>query len=526
MVNKNLTGVTLSHKIQVLFVVLVGGSGVWLLGRILATGEISGIATIVLVLGIGFSALILVVNWQLGLFFLLGWIVFEDLVRKYTGNNLLILLVKDVLVLVIYSVVFLQWWQGRLTLFRPPFLFSLLLMIWIGTIQVFNPASPSIFYGLVGWKLYFFYIPLLFVGYALIDTERTLHIFLIFSLIIACVVAIIGIIQSIVGAEFLNPDTLAPELEALNRLFRKAPEEGVLFYRTPGVFVSDGRFGQYMQLMFVVSLGTLIYFSFANKNWIFLSIPMVAFGLCATALIMSGLRGASMRTLISFVALVSLMVWNIRQTRNLRSRFLLYVGLVCSITLVGIVAVAQLYPEEFDARWQFYTQTLVPGTEHSEIEYRVLEFPVSQFSIITSAPLSAVGYGIGTASQATLYVPDFFGVPRPSTPGARESGFGVIAVELGYLGLLCWLIWSTVVIYSCWKIMRQLRQTRFLPLGVVVFWVTVMILLIMTINNLTAYQNFVNNIYLWLLIGVLFKLPTLLPGNDPAQLEKQRRANL
>ena len=46
---------------------------------------------------------------------------------------------------------------------------------WLGLIQVFNQNSPSILYGLLGFKVYFYYVPLLFAGYALIRTDGDLQ---------------------------------------------------------------------------------------------------------------------------------------------------------------------------------------------------------------------------------------------------------------------------------------------------------------------------------------------------------------
>ena len=43
--------------------------------------------------------------------------------------------------------------------FRPTFLVLLLCFLFFGMIQVFNPSSTSVFYGLMGMKLYFIYVP-------------------------------------------------------------------------------------------------------------------------------------------------------------------------------------------------------------------------------------------------------------------------------------------------------------------------------------------------------------------------------
>ena len=37
-------------------------------------------------------------NWRNGVYFFLGWLLFEDLARKFLGNNMMIYFAKDVLV--------------------------------------------------------------------------------------------------------------------------------------------------------------------------------------------------------------------------------------------------------------------------------------------------------------------------------------------------------------------------------------------------------------------------------------------
>src|SRR2546421_4635746 len=41
-------------------------------------------------------------NWRNGIYFFLSWLLFEDFVRKFLGNNMVIYFVKDFLVLVVF----------------------------------------------------------------------------------------------------------------------------------------------------------------------------------------------------------------------------------------------------------------------------------------------------------------------------------------------------------------------------------------------------------------------------------------
>src|SRR5205807_9329576 len=167
-------------------------------------------------------------NWRMGVYLFLAWLLVEDLPRKFLGNDMRLYFAKDALAVIVYLAFLVAWIQGREPRPRVGFLGPLLVFVGWGLVQVFNPRSPSLIYGLLGLRMYFFYIPLLFVGYALLRDERDLRRFLAFNLVVATVIGGLGIMQSIVGLDFLNPPELAPELTTLGRLVRQVPSTGVL----------------------------------------------------------------------------------------------------------------------------------------------------------------------------------------------------------------------------------------------------------------------------------------------------------
>jgi hypothetical protein len=115
---------------------------------------------------------------------------------------------KDILAIVLY-ISFIPARRNRpVKSFRPPFLVPLLIFIWFGIIQMFNPNSTSIFYGLLGMKVYFLYVPLMFIGYGLIESEEDLQRFLTYNIWLFMAVVGLGIAQSILGPKFLNPIVL------------------------------------------------------------------------------------------------------------------------------------------------------------------------------------------------------------------------------------------------------------------------------------------------------------------------------
>ena len=117
------------------------------------------------------------------------------------------------------------------------------------------------------------------------------------------------------------------------------------------------------------------------------------------------------------------------------------------------------------------------------------------------------GYGIGTTSLGTQYVAKFFHTVPPV--GWVESGFGTLVVEMGIGGLLLWLVMSFAIVFSAWRVVKRLRGSPWFPIAFVIFWYAGILLLPITFAGMPAYEDFVLNAYLWLLLGVLFRLPTL-----------------
>src|SRR5712664_1212927 len=64
-------------------------------------------------------------NWRTGFYTFLIWMIFEDLVRKYMGNGLVLFFGKDILLGLVYLSFFTAVLKGREKTFRPPFLIFL-----------------------------------------------------------------------------------------------------------------------------------------------------------------------------------------------------------------------------------------------------------------------------------------------------------------------------------------------------------------------------------------------------------------
>jgi hypothetical protein len=468
-------------------------------------GDLTSLALIALAF-VGAAFVIATLNdWRKGLYFFLTWLLFEDFARKYLGNNMAIYFAKDFLVAIVYLSFFLAYRRKEVTSFRPPFLVPVLLFVWLGVMQVFNPASPTIVYGILGMKLLFYYIPLLFVGYALLNSEADLRRFFFVNLILALIIVSLGIVQSILGHTFLNPVNPALEIRELSTLYRVAPLSGALAYRPNSVFVSTGRFADFLLVVWLLVFGFSGYLLLRHKRG--RAFAFLVFGLTFAAISLCASRGIVLWSLGSLLFGCIAFVWGapwrqrevIRVLRNVQ-RAAIGVGLAIMLLLAT-------YPEALLSRVAFYTETLSPSSSASELQNRAWDYPIRNFLGAFGDDRWPYGYGIGTTALGTQYVATIF---HAKSAGTRvESGFGTLVLEMGIAGLLLWLVMSFAILFSAWRVVKKLRGSPWFPIDFMIFWYAGLLLLPMTFNGIQPYEDFVLNAYLWLLLGVLFRLPSI-----------------
>lgn len=493
------------QRLITLSVWLIGMWIAWKVGHWVADGEInllefSAIAIVLITISLGILR-----NWRAGFYFFLVWLLFEDMIRKYLGNNMAIFFAKDCLAGLTYISLLIAIRRKEAKVFRPPFLLFLSLFFWLAVLQVFNPYSPSPFYGFLGLKVDFFYIPLMFVAYALIRDERDLRRFLLVFMLLAIVISGLGIIQGIVGPTFLNPPTLQHDIRELGTLEKMTPLTNQVFFLPCSVFVSTGRFGLYLILAVIVGLGSAGYFVLSLFRG--RMIMYVGLGALAIATLLSGSRGALLFSLISVLALSAAFLWGApwrwghgrRLVKAIR-RSLIFAGF-------GLAGFMLLFPSAAASRLGFYSETLLPSSSSYELSNRSWVYPMAELAKSLSGRHWIVGNGTGTDTLGAQYVSELLKEPMPNV--AVEEGFGQMIAEMGILAPFLWILWSAATVGACWKIVRPLKTTRFFPIAVAILWYAFLLLFAISYLALDAYQNYVNNAFLWLLIGILFRLPAL-----------------
>jgi hypothetical protein len=448
---------------------------------------------------------LIISDWRSGVYLFIVWLLFEDLVRKYMGNNMTIYFAKDALVGVTY-IIFLKATRPRVSFLPPTLRWSLGLFVLLGVVQMFNPNSPSFVYGLLGFKLYLYYVPLIFVGYALLRTESDLRRLLFISMGAAGIIALIGIAQSVIGLDFLNPKG-GEDINDLGHLTRYTPS-GLAVPRPPSVFVSDGRFAQYVLLSFILGLGTVGYLLLRGKGGRKLVFPCM--GLVALASVMSGGRGCFVYVVATALLIPAGMLWG--APSNSADTYRLFKAIRRAFVTVALAVAlgATLFPKEIGAPLSFYRETVLLDSKDSETFNRTWDYPVANFLAAFSDREWVMGHGIGTASLGVQYVSRWLGEHAPQI--GVESGYGTLITESGILGLILWLLWTIVFLFSAVKVMLRLRGKATFPIALAIVWFSFLLLFTFTWGSMVIYQNFVLNAYFWLLAGVLFRLPNLAPA--------------
>src|ERR1700688_4805156 len=212
----------------------------------MATWIVAGSDQTAIMFGLGVVGCALVVyilkDWRSGVVLFMLWLLYEDLARKYLGNSMIVFFAKDFLVGIAYISFWMAKRRRQVEILKIPFLVPLGIFFAFAVIQIFNTWTPSVLYGVLGLKTYFYYTPLMLLGYAMMDRPADLDRFLVINIGAGVIIAGLGIAQSVLGVSFLTPDDIAPELYALTHTVRESPISHSTSAVTTSVFVSSGRF--------------------------------------------------------------------------------------------------------------------------------------------------------------------------------------------------------------------------------------------------------------------------------------------
>lgn len=429
-------------------------------------------------------------KWRRGIIILFLWLPLEGLARRILPDQqLLLIFVKDYILFWIYLRIFLVFPLRYDPLLRKYLLAPLIALIAITVVQMFNPNLPNIVIGLLGLKTYFYYVPLLLVGYWMFRSERELIGFVKLLMWTAIPLTLIAAIQILVpGFQFTEDDF------TFSVLVRSTNIQGGLALPT-STFTGFGRYAGYMLLLAFIGIGMTGSTGRGGK-WFRVGLIVAILGI-----IISGRRAH----LFLFLGLSSLLIAvplfysgaaRIRFQRR-RVKSLLRSGLVGIATLSIIAFIA--FPERTERLSSFYLFTLSEGVQEQVYDRFYKE--VVDATVTVWQDIGAFGLGTGLYVQG---VESFLGID--DRPGIRSDGFiPKIMAELGIIGLVAFGWFALNIARLSWRNLMNTRSGPWFFFGLSIFIYQISFFLI----SLKASSQFVDayqQIYFWLFTGVLFGL--------------------
>jgi len=230
-------------------------------------------------------------------------------------------------------------------------------------------------------------------------------------------------------------------------------------------------------------------------------------GIIGGATLFSGSRGAVVYCCASALVLAVGFLWGAPWRWRQAHRMVKAIRRSFVFGALALAALLILFPTEAGSRLAFYTETLSPSSPSYEVPGRAWDYPMANLIGAFGDPNWVLGNGIGTASLGIQYVAKVLGQRPPAL--WVEEGYGQLIIEMGIIAPFLWLLWTGALLYYEWKVLLRLRQTRFFPIGLAIFWYSFLLLYPFTYGGLSPYHNYVSNAYFWLMTGIFFRLPEL-----------------
>ena len=425
----------------------------------------------ILALGIGVAAL----SWRLSVYMLLIYLPFAGIaiVATYPSTQFADV-VKDLGFVLPAYVCFLlseprkSWLFPRL----PVILLSALAVIVV--VECFNPDVPSVLVALIGLKVWLLYLPMLVLGYRLVQNPSELHRLLTILLCVALVPALIGLGEAGVVDVLGKPQTIfhlyGPAAGAVTQNFAHFAYGARDIWRIPSTFSFVAQYFSFTASMIVIAYA---WWRLSGHRW--LGIALIA--LVSLAGFTSGERGA-----LIMLPLLLAMIVMIDGRAKLIAGVALIVLVVLTAAVITLGSGAGLIAVVFKVGYSELYDTTVVG-------------------FVETLKLGILGHGTGTATGASrLAFPGTFVLPR----FYLESWWLHALYELGAPGLAVAAALLVSLIGTGWRVTRSImdREVRAVAAAILAFLVWNLIYdlkgSLMTLDPI--------NVYFWLFAGLLIRL--------------------
>lgn len=438
-------------------------------------------------------------RWRLAVQAGMLLLVFEGAIRKWVfpGAQDLVYFAKDVLFLGAYLGFFRDRQHLPLRYPQAPLLYGgLALGAVLGLLQVFNPRLPSLLVGVLGFKAYFFYVPLLFVVPAAFADDAALARFLKRYVLLAIPVGLLAL------AQFFSPQS-----SVLNTYARPTDPGTIATFGSSHYVRATGTFSYVTGFTtYLLTTTVLILIILTTTRWRLRdNFPI----LLALGMTLLGIMTSGSRAPIFMLALVFPVYWWLGVVREKQGgatflRLLLGVALlVAGLTSAGDQAVAA-FSERASGSSDTFSRVTAPFRAPGEV--------------LPSAGLA--GYGIGSthqiASAVTRGVIPYSWLPVVAT----EAETGRVMLELGPVGFfLVYLVRIGIALFT----LRQVFRLRTVFHRAVA--ISALLFFLVEIPGGVIF-DVTAGVYYWFLAGLVFLVVRLDQAAVPAATPRRAAARV
>jgi hypothetical protein len=455
-------------------------------GLVVATGH--GLLAASFVAGLGGLVLALR-SWRASLFGLLIYIPFSGvpIILSYPDTHLAVLL-KDVFFIIPAYIGFFAWastHRVRIVFPGAPMI-PLLLLALLVLGQTLNPLLPNLLVGAIGVKVWLFYIPLYFLGYHLVRDRRDLSRLLAVMSVSAVLPLVVGIMEAFLikgGHADIVYRWYGDAASAVSQGFAQFDYAGGGTLRR--VSSTFSFVAQYYLFAASIVVVTYAWWRGVLADTKHSKLGRLLWLLAIAATFLSGARGAF---LLIPVLVLLIVAFDHGTGVQLSGRLLAPIAaLVASVAALGAAT---------------------PAVIGATLKTGALEFE----SIFVEGFRQAIdttwlGLGTGADTNATRYA---YSDPEllESVAGTwQESWWVKVVLELGVPGLLLVCLLFTIIIWRALHDHRTLHDPRLRAISAAF----IAFLIWNLIYGLKGQYLDLDpvNVYFWLLMGVLAKLPAL-----------------
>ena len=416
-------------------------------------------------------------RWQRGVFMLLAYLPFAGVVTLLMYPSPLPTLFKDFFLVIPAYLAFLLTRkngvsQGHVPV---PIILAMLALAALVLLQSFNPDVANWMVAAIGAKVWLFYLPLLFLAFAMVKSREDLIRLLRLMVAIAWIPCAIGIVQWIASMTFGYQATMTAfygaAAEGATQGFASF-DVGGTFFRIPSTFTFVAQYFGYTLAMIVPAYALMK--MDPSEKWRRFS--SATFWLVILASFMSGARSAYL-----FVPILLALIY------LLEGKFIgvVKIAVMLPLALLAAMSIAGIDPV------MMFNMILELALNYSD--------EIAKQGLLDAIATMPLGMGTGMNTGPARYAFDdpisFIGI---------ENYYAKVVYELGIAGLVIVVSLFLILISHGYRIHHRIQGAglRSCSAAILAFIIT------MALNSFKGWQIDLDpvNVYFWVFSGFLLKL--------------------